>query len=950
MLAVQAYSLILFNVTNMDNDTAPARFAWLPVNPQDAGPTDWLVFRRRFQCDGKIATAELHLFASTRYRLRINDTIIGYGPGRFVPPHEEFDSYDLAPHLRIGINCIMVEACFINANNFQSMPGDCGRFIAWGEVHTPTGTVNLTTPGDWQVQRVAAWKNDTPHFSFAIGPAEILDLADWRRLVASDTLWQAPAILSQKPELAPRSLVMPTGKIIHPAGFHGGPVIPDEQYIGFTSMDVPPEPSPAQPATPRRFSYATFLHSPSEQQVTLGLHWGPNFLNGREITGTDDATRGNRQNATVPLNKGWNVLCGQPQQIRSAYPFLVGLPLTANLTARASPNLSDPHALRYQPVRPMNDAQSWKTSPPTVHSLNLDDPAWQLLPAGLLPPCPARMMSWDKPQPMAGLAASAWPLALPMDSDFTIIADFGTEYLGHLIVDIEAPAGTVLDLAYDERLRQDGSLDLFACNPFVESADRFICSGGREAIETFHPRGGRYAQITIRRPRHVTGTIVLHGVALRDGRCLPACTGAFHCDQDLYNWAWDAGVQTLQAGTEEVFCDSPWRERGLYLGDAYVQSMVHMGLCQNHAVVHRALRLFAQAQRSNGQMPGSAPAWLHITWGDFTLIYTLWLHDYWACTGDLSTLRECLPAVDRLLSSPAWKTSAHSVLWDICEQYAPFIDWGAWEEARTYDENGVLNALRYRALNNAAELHEATGGGRQAQQYRQQATLVAQAFQQRLWMPEVGRFAGGFLHGRRVEREILHVNILALAFGLADATQEPALVDYVLRRLQTNAEKAAQGRPADDFAELYFLKYALDSLVRIRRFDAAERIIVDHMQIMKNHHAWTFWECLHRGIRQKGSLCHAWSTAPLEYFTRYVLGVREKTPGQARHLVVDPQTVTIHQARGVVPHPAGPIHIQWRRREDGRCEITARGPAAVTLEIAGQDGPNPEIRAFPAER
>ncbi len=927
----------------MNKDTTPSRFVWLPGNPPSAGPIDWLVFRCRFDWAGNSAPAALHLFASTRYRLWINGEIVGYGPGRFVPPHEEFDSYDLGSYLCAGSNCIMVEVCFINANNFQSMPGDCGRFIAWGQVDTPTGTLDLTTPGDWQVQRVAAWKNEVPHFSFAIGPVELLDLAARQRVIAADPLWQAPVAISRKSDLVERSLVMPTGHIIHPAQIQGGVLIADEQCIGFISMDVLPEPSPGQPSVPRRFSYATFLHSPGAQEVTLGLHWGPHFLNGREISGIDDAARGNRQNATVWLNQGWNLLCGQPQQIQPAYPLLVGLPLVSRLIAKASPNLSDPHVLRYKPSRPMENGLAWQAAPPTLANLNLDDPAWRLVSAAELPTCPARMMSWDQPQPMAPLGSSPWPLTLPMDNDFTVMADFGTEYLGHVIVDIEAPAGTVVDLAYDERRRADGSLDLFACNPFVESADRFVCGGGRGKLETFHPRGGRYVQITIRRRSPQSSRIVLHGLALRDARCLPTSIGAFHCDSDVLNWTWDIGAQTLRAGTEEVFCDSPWRERGLYLGDSYVQSMVHMVLCQNHAVVRRALRLFAQAQHANGQMPGAAPAWLQTTWGDFTLIYTLWLHDYWARTGDNSTLLACLPAVDRLLGSPTWKTSSHSALWDVRDHYLPFIDWGVLEEARKYDENGVLNALRYQALGDAAELHRAVGHEAQARDYRQQAGLLGQAFRDRLWLPDAGRFAGGFAEGRRVEREILHVNILALAFGLADPTQEPALIGYVLQRLQTNAEKAARGQPADDFAELYFLKYALLALVRIARFDVAERLIADHMRLMQDHHAWTLWECLHRGIRQKGSLCHAWSSAPLEYFTRYVLGVREKTPGQSRHLVVNPRVAAIRQARGVVPHPAGPIQVQWHRREDGQCEIIAQGPPEVTLEIVPAG--NPESRA-----
>ncbi len=543
------------------------------------------------------------------------------------------------------------------------------------------------------------------------------------------------------------------------------------------------------------------------------------------------------------------------------------------------------------------------------------------------------MISWDQPEPMAHQPSSPLPLRLPTDKDFTAIFDFGAEYLGHVIVDLEAPAGTVVDLAYDERLRPDGSLDLFACNPFVESADRWISPGRRETFETFHPRGGRYVQLTIRPSPQSAGQIVLHALALRDARCLPSCTGAFHCDRELFNWTWDVGAQTVQAGTEEVFCDSPWRERGLYLGDAYVQSMVHMALCHDHAVVRRALRLFAQAQHPNGQMPGAAPAWLPIIWGDYTLIYALWLRDYWARTGDADALRLGLPAIDRLLASPTWKTSPHSILWHVAAPYVQFIDWGALEDARQYDENGTLNALRYQALTCAAQLHQATHNHTQAHSYRRQAAHVAQAFRQRLWISDAGRFAGGFAGNRQVTRDILHVNILALAFGLADPAQEPALIRYILQRLETNAAHAAQGRPADDFAELYFLQYVLTALVRIERFDAAERVIADHMQIMKDHHAWTFWECLHRGIGQKGSLCHAWSTAPLDYFTRYVLGVREKSAGRPDHLVVHPRVAAIHQACGTVPHPAGPISVQWRRSDHGRLEITAHGPPTVRLDL-----------------
>ena len=223
-----------------------------------------------------------------------------------------------------------------------------------------------------------------------------------------------------------------------------------------------------------------------------------------------------------------------------------------------------------------------------------------------------------------------------------------------------------------------------------------ICAGGRETFETFHPRGGRYLQVTVRPAAGATEAATLHGLSVRDARCLVPVTGDFDCDDDTFNWAWTHGVASMQAGTEDTFCDSPWRERGTYLGDSYVQSMVHLCLSSDHRVVRSALRLFADGQRDDGQLPCVVPAWLRAPHGDFTLIYTLWLRDYWARTGDIETVRHCLSAVDRALTSPTWQRSGHSKLWNATEANRLFIDWGALKMLRTVDENATLNALRVR--------------------------------------------------------------------------------------------------------------------------------------------------------------------------------------------------------------------------------------------------------------
>ena len=186
-------------------------------------------------------------------------------------------------------------------------------------------------------------------------------------------------------------------------------------------------------------------------------------------------------------------------------------------------------------------------------------------------------------------------------------------------------------------------------------ADRFACRGGRQTFKTFHPRGGRYVQVTARPPERVStpAPVTLHAVTIRDARCLTPVVGAFDCDRDEFNWVWCTGINTMAANTEDTFCDSPWRERGLYLGDGYIQTLIHLVTSPDRRVARRSLEFFAQGQRDDGQFPGVVPAWLREYYGDYTLIYPLWLRDYWARTGDLDAVRAGLPAVDRMFASAA---------------------------------------------------------------------------------------------------------------------------------------------------------------------------------------------------------------------------------------------------------------------------------------------------------
>jgi hypothetical protein len=849
-----------------DAPAVTADYAWHPEPAPDTACQDWVIFRRTFRLDAEPDSATLHLFASTRYRLTVNGTTLGEGPIRFAPGLEEHDRYDLTPNLIVGENCIEVVACDIRFNNFQHNPEPTGRFIAWGTIHGNSETINLHTPGDWRAHRSDARSQAVPSFSFAIGPIEHLDL---RQATPDDHDWQRPTRV-EPPATSPatpphRSIPYPTGERSRPAPLLLADVQPSGLRFGYIAVHPSSRSQHLQPTRDTASRYVACVHSPEPQQVTLRCHWGPHWLNGQPLKPTDVPGRHNLQHATLDLRAGWNLLAGEPQQLQPRYPVLLGLPADAGLTVRSRPHADDPHVIRHLPPAMDSEAASWSNTPPAApDDLDLDDPTWIEVPLDAAEPhTPARLMAWDTLSPRE-------PADLPIhrtagDGPFTVVLDAGGEFLGHIGIRATAPPGTRIQIGYDERRRDDGSLNWFASNPFTDTADQFVVGDGPCDVETYLPRGGRYLQVTVRPPEAPADAPVhLDSVTLRDARCLPRFDKSCPSDDPLHRWLWDTGVATLAASTEDVYCDSPWRERGAYLGDSYVQSMVEMVTTDDHRIGRRCLRLFAASQLDDGQIPCVMPGWYAKPHGDFTLIYTLWLHDYWLQTGDDELGTDCLPTVDRLLASPTWRTSDHSPLWDAAPQNRLFIDWGVHKPLRTWPENGVLNALRIEALRRAADLHDELDDTRTATANRRLADELTTAYRQRLWLPDTGRFAGGTDDdGQPIPDEVIHPNILALAYGLADEQQRGPLTDYVVSRMQTNADKAMRAQQHDDHAELYYLMFALKALHRVGRADIAEQVVSDHYQPLRDGGAWTLWECLCRGIDGRGSLCHSWSAAGL---------------------------------------------------------------------------------------
>jgi len=870
---------------------------------QGQGRNIFVLFRRSFKLGKAPVKALFYVFADTRYRLRVNGHVAAYGPARFTPKAPQYDSIDLAPYLLSGANVITVEVNHKGASSFEALPS-LGGFVAWGTIKSgKSASVDLSTPGAWKARRLDSHDAGAPAFSFAQGPVEIADLRKlppaWFEAAFDDCTWPDAVPLERQDAwgtFTPRSIPMLTLEERRPERTLLVAELSDAEFRIGCRIDGPLE---GYGAKKPRACYATFLYSPQAQDATLGLFWGPHYLNGERLERAKNERLGNREDYPVRLRQGWNLLYGEPELLAEGWGILIGIPHGRGIAAAAEPREGCDASLRHTGPVAVADLERLRAAIP----VQLDDlpevsGGWVRVPHGIRPPAPGREVGWDmpgEPRQHDVFKLGGVDLSAHTPNGGVAVFDFGGEFLGHVCLDIEAPAGTVVDICNEERVRADGLLDIYRTHWWIGSADRFVLRGGRERIEGFHPRGGRYLQVCA---RGANGPVTLHTVSVRQTLYPLQRAGRFECADPVFNWTWRAGIETLQACMEDAYLDCPWRERGAYVGDSLVEYHVQRAVSADSAMIRRCLWLWAKAQLDGGQLQDVVPAWKLTPLHDYTLIWASILRDYWALTGDRDLVHEVWPALERIFSSPDWQ-EAPSGLLDATGLHV-FCDWGATRETKQ-GESAPLNAFRHAAYRATADLAKALGWNREAVAYRKAANRMRRAFQS-LWLDDPGHFAATRLNGALVENGALHANILALFHGLANRRQAPRALAYIERELEKNLLL----QPGH--VELYFFYFLLNVLYDHGRAGLAERLIRSHYGLQRGKGAWTIWE----GLGHNASLCHAWSCAPLHIFSERTLGVRQCVPGQPDRIVIAPHAGELAWAQGVVPHRRGNIEVSWR--------------------------------------
>lgn len=830
-----------------------------------------VLFRHTFTLTDSLRDARFIAFADTRYEMWIDGAWIGRGPARFSRTRQEYDVYQL-DDLQPGAHLITVLVQW--APNTRRSESDTPHLIGHLQGTTNEGFRVITRTGpQWKALLSNAWRqNAVPVHSWElIGPTELIDLRElphnWMSPTFSDDGWPAAVVkdLPSEPIYQPRSIPFLANVPFTPTVIDVGLLSP-----GYEIGEL--EPSTIDP-------YSLTFQALNSTKLVVEM-----------LTGTEVSLSG------LALLDGDEL---KWEKVGDHRPDVY----TASTAIRPGP-----HTLSFVDVPPQG-----VTFNVSRKDLQIDLPFQQGIHAG------QRLLLAE---PVSRSDAVSVSHSAGMTVEFTsspayTVLDLGRTIHGRLTADVVGPTGSVIDIGWDERLLT-GTLRPLpypgSLHPQWNQTDSWTLDGTSRSISTIDTRAGRYILIAAWNG----APIKLQNVTVYEERYPVEQRGKFHSSNPLLDEIWQVGVDTLRPNMNDAYTDTPWRERGQWWGDAYVEDHVNRAVLGDTALLKRGLLFMADAFEE-GCPPALAPNSNGTLLLDYGMLWVQNLHDYVQATEDSDFVIQVYHVLPEFISYLESYENPNTGLLDV-----PFGKW--WETAlidwagyhSRYGQSTALNALYYGTLRDAADIAEATDNAAEALEWDRKAELVKQQANTHLYLTSQHRYATSLYEGKLITPTV-HAQAWPLAYGLVQEQNAEDVTSTLLEILPDSYP------PSDPWAkiEIYGMFWVLEALGKTDHVPEALNFIEAYYGRLLDLGATTWWETFNAHQRYAASLSHGWGGAPTWFLSTYVLGAQAS--GTDTWLVI-PSFRGVYSASGTLPlQPQGQLHVEWERLscEERHLELVA---------------------------
>ena len=941
-----------------DSDTAadllkPAAWIWTDAA---ARPYQNVVcFVREFETSDA-TSGTIHITADSGYELYVNGCWVGQGPPRSWLSPWPVDRFSVSHLLRAGRNRIAVLVQHLGLGTFRYLHSAPG-LLARSDVKDSTGVITIVTNNQWSCLPHAGYGWPVPRISCMQGWEEQFDARvspgrDWLDVDESLVGWRPAIVIAEVGQgghdrLELRTDPPLTQNAIAPLKVHSIEAVRPASFTWTVNPRDLLNPLDKTANQIRgRMLLATHIYSDVEQPIEVHQpHDRPNVpmkLNGRPLA-FDDLTlqKTGTGVAHAQLQAGWNTLMARLPEVGhywwmtvnvwvrrhvrwSARPIHDGGPpwlaigpfefppkvLSADgQTSMADVDLRFIEALHLDPAATADRFESvWDQG-----TFDLSDlaPVCRSLTSGMVATTDVFALSAsDRPVPHADallikdpdavlLDDGSWSTVLPpLDAaDVRVLLDFGDEVIGRHEFEVDAPAGTIIDVHNFEFIQQDGRYNLAEG---MNNSFRYTCREGVQRYRTLVRRGFRYSWLTF---RALTGPLRMRHVRLLMSTYPQQRQGAFACADPLLDRIWQAGAHTVACCSEDTYTDCPTYEQTFWVGDGRNEAMVDLVANGDPRLSAHSWKVAARSLDRSPLVESQVPsAWENVL-PAWSFLWMRWAQEHYHLSGDRSFGEMAMPYLARNIDGIEQHLSERGLFrfhgWNM-------FDWASMDTPAD-GEITHLNCLAVLGLRQAAQMATELNHSAQSRHWLALADGISEAVNRHMWDAGAEAYIDCIhVSGRRSTVFSQQTNTVAHIAGVAQG-QRAERCWQIMTSPPPNVVEA--GSP-------FFMFFLLEALAARGDGRSLQDTICSYWGRQIEAGATTFWETYTVGqTRLTRSHCHGWSAAPTVFLTQHVLGVR---PSMAGYDVIDvcPLTGRLAWARGRVPTPKGVIDCGWEQLPD----------------------------------
>ena len=426
----------------------------------------------------------------------------------------------------------------------------------------------------------------------------------------------------------------------------------------------------------------------------------------------------------------------------------------------------------------------------------------------------------------------------PIINGNTYFYDFAQEYVCNIRIKASSDkSGKKMIIRCAEELDENGGLKYdMRCG--VKYEEYCILNEGENLIEQFDYKAFRYLEIEAENGVKAAAEILI--------RHYPCEAVEIKTENEKLNSVLKLCKNTVLLGAQETLVDCPTREKGQYLGDAYISGFAHYYLTKDFRLLRKALEDFASSIEYCGSFLSVAPCSYKQEIADYALLFSNAVFKYYLLTGDKGFLKKMLSVCEFINAHYTSFAGADGLLVNADKEWN-LVDWP--EDARDgyefSEKHCVLNAHYINSVLNEEKIKKALGIDCENKTDR-----LIKSFNNAF----LDRKTGLYLDNPSSAHSSLHSNMLPLAFGIIKSEK---ICDYLIQR----------GMQCSVYMSYFYLKALC---VSGRKKDALAFIISEdkHSWLnMINEGATTLFEAWSKDEKWNTSLFHPWGAAPvLIYF------------------------------------------------------------------------------------